>query len=314
MKAAIRINSLTLTGAGPQSLSVMEKHGKRQDKISKDRQVREVEPLVYGTLDLTAAYQKHVEGARISKGLKRPVLHALVQFPTELKITPELEQKMLDHAVRFIQRAHGGDAVFAARLDRDEEGQHTVDVFFAPKYVKRTKTGKEALWISTTKHGKELARKHEAEIRRRNEDGKFSTSPRSVGMALQSELIEYLTGLNLKIEPKNEKADPRPDRDEPEIYKMKRDLKDQKAAADRREKDLEQRQAELDQREEKLNRTQSLIQGAVKKLSAMMKVMTDKLGINFAGTFVEDLASIEKTVETRIEDLEVKRDDRPSPF
>jgi|GEM_PF-6334148 len=57
----------------------------------------------------------------------------------------------------FINFQHGHEAVFHARLDRDEAGQHVVDVFYAPRYVKSTKRKTEE-WVSLTKFGKELAR------------------------------------------------------------------------------------------------------------------------------------------------------------
>ena len=114
MSAAIRTSSLTLAGAGDKSLSSMEKHGKRQDHTSQARKVRDLEPLVYGSLDLREAFDKHVEGCKMSKALKRPVLHSLVQFPKSIAVTSHNQQKMLDLAVKFINDTHGGDAVFAA--------------------------------------------------------------------------------------------------------------------------------------------------------------------------------------------------------
>ena len=63
---------------------------------------------------------------------------------------------MLANAVQFVNLNHGGNAVFHARLDRDEVGRHGVDVFFAPRYVKPTKRRNDE-WISLTKFGKALA-------------------------------------------------------------------------------------------------------------------------------------------------------------
>lgn len=75
----------------------------------------------------------------MNAGLKRPAMHAIIQFPPQIRISEANERKMLQLAVQFINKTHGGDAVFAARLDRDEDGRHTVDVFYSPKYVKETK-------------------------------------------------------------------------------------------------------------------------------------------------------------------------------
>lgn len=237
MKAMIRVNSLSLTGSGNKTLSAMERHGKRLDASAQKRRVRDVEPLVYGSLDLTEAYAAHVGDARMNAGLKRPAMHAIIKFPDEITITDKSEQKMLDLAVDFINRTHGGDAVFAARLDRDEAGQHVVDVFYAPKYEKATKDrkGNEVLqtWVSTSRHGKALCEKHRAEIMRRNDKKKFSTTPRSVGIALQAELHEYLTSRDFKLVPRQPKNSPLPDRLETEAYKAKRDLEDARAEIDR---------------------------------------------------------------------------------
>lgn len=225
MKASIRAASLTLSGSGDKCLGTMEKHGKRQDKTSQDRRIRDVEPLVYGSLDLRDAFDKHVAGAKMNKGLKRPAMHALVQFPKELRITDKNQQLMLDLAVQFINETHGGDAVFAARLDRDEEGQHTVDVFYAPKYEKQTKSRGAEIWVSNSKHGKELCQKHRDEIVTRHRDGKFTTGPRQVGIALQAELYQFLQKRGLKLEARKAKEHSRPDRVSPEQYKFEQERK-----------------------------------------------------------------------------------------
>jgi len=196
----------------------MEKHGLREDKTSQARRLRDAEPLVYGGLNLRNLFDEHTEGCRRNKGLKRPAMHAIVQFPKELQITPETEQKMLSTAVDFIDSTHGGSAVFAARLDRDEQGRHTVDVFYSPKYTKTTKSKGDEMWISTSKHGKELCQKHRDEIERRH-SGKFSTGPRQVGIAMQAELHDYLSKKGLKLEQRTEKKNSAPDRLEPEAFK-----------------------------------------------------------------------------------------------
>ncbi len=241
MKAMIRVNSLTLGGSGNKTLFAMEEHGKRRDKSSKRRRVRDVEALVYNTLDLRNAYDNHMDGVRINSGTKRPVLHAIIKFPNDLKVNAQNEKAMLSTAVSFINSTHGGSAVFAARLDRDEEGQHVVDVFYAPKYEKVTKNRKgeevRTWWMSTTKHGKDLCEKHCKEIESRNDERKFTTGPRQVGIALQSELYDYLGSKGLTLTMKSPKNDPRPDRQETEAYKATKDAEEQatlmRAEADR---------------------------------------------------------------------------------
>ena len=106
---------------------------------------------------LMDAYAAHVEGANRSKGAKELFQHAFLQFPTDLEITPETEIEMLAQGVAFINKTYGGNAVFHARLDRDEAGRHGVDVFFAPRYEKTTAKGVDE-WISLSKFSKELAR------------------------------------------------------------------------------------------------------------------------------------------------------------
>ncbi|MGD1885037.1 MAG: hypothetical protein ACFB11_22510 [Paracoccaceae bacterium] len=92
----------------------------------------------------------------MNKGAKKSCLHAIVQFPTDMEINDQTEREMLAQAVAFVNKLHGGNAVFHARLDRDETGRHTVDVFYAPRYEKVTKRG-STTWTSLTKFGKALA-------------------------------------------------------------------------------------------------------------------------------------------------------------
>lgn len=224
MGASIRAASLTLGGAGQKTLAAMQLHGMRNDGTSRKRRVRDQEPLVYGSLDLQTAFKSHIEGCRMNSSLKRPVMHALVQFPTSIPINEKNEMVMLNLAVKFINQHHGGDAVFAARLDRDEDGRHTVDVFYCPKYLKKTKQHGEELWISNSKHGKELCERHRAEIERRH-GGKFLTGPRQVGIALQAEFYNFLRSKNLELKDRVEKENSRPDRLEPEDYKIKAEMK-----------------------------------------------------------------------------------------
>lgn len=167
----------------------------------------------------------------MNKGLKRPVMHALVQFPTELLVNESNEKRMLAYAIQFVNETHGDNAVFSARLDRDESGRHTVDVFYSPKYQKITKSRGEETWVSTTKHGKELCEKHRDEIERRHE-GRFLKGPRQVGIAMQSEFRAFLLRKNLNLDAKIEKNHGLMDRVEPEVYKMQKQLKAQKIRND----------------------------------------------------------------------------------
>lgn len=231
LKGAVRVNALTLGGSGTKSLPGMEDHGKRQDAISQHRAVSRRRPLVYRTLDLRAAYEHHVDGAKMNAAATKPVLHMIVQYPDmsgpgapapfrEAKNARARQQLMLDQAVRFANESHGGNAVFAGRVDRDEKGQWTVDLFLAPRYEKITKTGKSSgEWVSTTKFGKELAEKHQDYIRSRHTDAKGKlTGPRHVGIALQAEFREFFERENGVALVFTEKDHHEPDRLEPEAF------------------------------------------------------------------------------------------------
>ncbi|WP_234853630.1 hypothetical protein [Paracoccus everestensis] len=254
MKAAVRCNSLTLGGAGANTLERQEKHGKRLDGTSKQRRVRNAAPIVYRSLDLRAEYDQHMEGVKQNAGCKRPVLHFIIKFPAELLedgapgpygIQPDRDARkklMGRQAVDFVNRTHGGSAVFAARVDRDEAGEAIVDVFAAPRYTKATKR-KEAVWASPTKFGKELALKHQEEIWRRHPKATgHLTGPRHVGIALQAEFAAYFEEVNgIALTPRTLKNSPRPDRLETEAFKAVANARD--AVAQDRHGFQEQKQA-----------------------------------------------------------------------
>lgn len=186
--------SFRANALGSSQMSAAQTHEARLDQVAKLRVKRDTPPLIYSPyspgergegaralhpggddavdkilamiaakdaerhLSLTAAYDAHVAGTRRNKGASKLCLHAFVQFPTDLEITPANERLMLAQAVDFVNRHHGGRAVFHARLDRDETGQHGVDVFYAPRHEKVTRRGKlREEWVSLTKFGKELA-------------------------------------------------------------------------------------------------------------------------------------------------------------
>lgn len=197
-----------------------ERHGKRLDVMGQARRVRDVPPLVYGSLDLEAARAAHMDG--VQQQGKTEALHMLVQWPTDIPMNERKGQMMLDHAVAFANRYHGGDAVFAARLDRDEQGQHTVDVFVMPRHDFTYKDGRTQKRASVSKHSKEHAK------------ARFGKDdPRSQGRALQAAWHEYLrdeVGLGEWVKPPTPKQSRTKDRLEPEELALKREK--QKAEAD----------------------------------------------------------------------------------
>lgn len=194
-------------------LANMEKHGKREDASGQRRQVRDDAPLVFDTLDLAEARKAHMEGVKQSG--RSACIHALVQFPTGLLdgASERDQQAMLNHAVGFLNGFHGGDAVFAARLDRDEKGRHTVDAFLLPRYEFRYKDGRTARKASVSKFSKAEAK------RRFDKDDR-----RSQGSALQDAFYEHLRdkmGLEGVLPPERKKATTQ-DRLEPEELALKK--------------------------------------------------------------------------------------------
>ena len=233
MKAAVRCESLDMAG-----LARAEKHGRREDWIGQQRKIKDRKPLVAGGLNLVERYEKHTEGARQNKGAKKPVLHFIVRFPPEV-LTDEgpspfsvldregRERLMVKQAVKFIQDTHGGQAVFAARLDRDEAGETVVDVFACPKYLKESKSARRepTLWTSATRFGEELARTHQDHIRARMKDAKTAkpiTSPRAVGIALQESFGQFFERENgVKLDPRKLKDSRAKDRIEVEEWRLR---------------------------------------------------------------------------------------------
>lgn len=238
-KAAVRCKALDMS-----DLAAAESHGKREDRSSQLRHVRDADPLTFGTLDLRPQFDAHMNGVKQNAAAKRPVLHFLIRFPPELldegfavgKFTGSKlnrQQQMLDQAVVFVNKSHGGDAVFAARLDRNEAGESIVDVFASPRYEKRTKrTAADRpgdTWASATKFGRELAEKHQSEIRHRHPEAKgLLTGPRAVGIALQSEFAVFFREINgVPLTAKKQKKTAEPDRLEIEAYKEIQRARDQ---------------------------------------------------------------------------------------
>lgn len=246
MKVSVRCNALTLD-----KLRAQENHGKRLDRSSQRRRIRESAPVVGGGLDLEDRLAAHTDGTKQNKAARNVALHFIIKYPPEVlgddAPTPfqglnkrQRQRVMASQAARFIQETHGGQAVFAVRVDTDEAGEWVVDVFACPKYEKATKKG-AAVWTSLTKFGKDLARKHQDEIRRRSpqhEGPEAITSPRAIGMSLQSEFADYFERVNgVRPTAKVEKDRPAPDRLEVEVWRL------QQIQADAIEAEAEARKA-----------------------------------------------------------------------
>lgn len=155
-----------------------EKHGKRLDATGKSRAVNDAPPVTSTGLDVKALFEAHIAGAFVPKAHSK-AMHVLIQFPKEL-VNGDDASNMLHHARAFIRRVFGDDAIFADRVDRDEKSRHVVDVFVAPKYVKKTKHQTKVA-VSMTHHLKALAVKYGQ-----------PTGPHGCARALQDALFEYL--------------------------------------------------------------------------------------------------------------------------
>lgn len=232
MKAAVRCNSLNI-----KKLIQQELHGKRLDQSGQRRRINETPPLIMGGdddgLNLCDRLSDHIGGAKQNaaalKERANVALHFIIKYPREVLDddgpTPfailsreQRKARMMNQAIAFINESHGGNAVFAARLDRDEKGETVVDVFAAPRYAKETKKGSDD-WVSLTKFGKALAVKHQEEVARRSPEqvktakGKPITSPRAIGMSLQSEFAAFFERENgVALSARSLKENPRPDR------------------------------------------------------------------------------------------------------
>lgn len=192
----------------------MEKHGKREDVSGKQRSIREDGPLVFGGLDLKTLRRFHMQG--VAQQGQTAALHVLCQFPTDLMpFGVDGQFDMLLHAKKFVNEFHGGNAVFAARLDCDEAGRHTVDVFAMPVYERTYKDGRTALRASISKFTKAEAKK------RFGRDDK-----RAQGSALQDAWFEYLRDeVGLDVQRPDRKKTTVKDRLEPEVYGLQQDRK-----------------------------------------------------------------------------------------
>ena len=330
-KGSVRCAAINVAG-----LIAQERHGKRLDRSSQRRKVRDAMPGVYNSLDLCDAYERHMEGVKQNAGATKPILHFLVRFPPELlgegapegwaSLTPiKRQERMLRQAVEFINETHGGRAVFAARIDRDEEGETICDVFAAPVYEKRTKRTKPGepgeMWASATKYGRGLAEQHQDVIRRRHPEAKPGklTGPRQVGIALQSEFAAFFERDNgMPLSPKKEKAERRSDRVEVEAWReieAARAVLAADAAMIERRKDVQtrwdaRRGARIERDAASLRRERKQVATMGGRLSAMLDQMERGLRavLGFGPRIRRVLSDAEATAEERAEARQARAD------
>jgi len=170
---AIRVDQLTMAG-----LTRAEKHGKRLDGTGKARAINDEAPVTTTGLELNALYLAHVKGAFIPVA-KSKAMHVIVQFPADLVDGSDASQ-LLHHARKFVERVFGADAIFADRVDRDEKSQRVVDLFVAPRYLKKT-ARQEKVAVSMTRHLKDLSKRYG-----------HPPIPHGTGRALQDAWFEYM--------------------------------------------------------------------------------------------------------------------------
>ncbi|MGD7566308.1 hypothetical protein ACQCQA_25365 [Ralstonia pseudosolanacearum] len=234
-------------------LGAMERHGKREDVMGKARRVSEVPPLVYGSLDLVRARDEWMEG--VQQQGKTEAIHMLVQFPTFISVkNPRRQESFLKLAVKFANKYHGGDAVFAARIDRDEQGQHTVDVFLMPRHDFTYKDGRTVKRAAVSKFSKA-----QAKVRFGKED------PRSQGSALQDAWYEFLRddlSYGEQVLPPQRKKTRTKDRLEPEEYALKQESARLSAEAQQRLQDISMRERELAKREAEIEKAAVVLETA----------------------------------------------------
>lgn len=232
---AIRTRTLDST-----DLAAMERHGRREDASGQARRVSNDNPLVFAGLDIVQQREKHVEG-RKQQGRTKAV-HALVQFPKDLIPNTALAQRaMLRFAVNFINEYYGGNAVFAARLDRDERGTHKVDVFFLPR------------WDFQYKDGRRQKRCGLGQFTKKAALNRFGTdNRRAQGSALQDAWYEYIRDKMQVpgVMPPERKKTTTKDRVEPEVFAL---TQEHANLAVLRKKIEERERALLDQRRQVQN-------------------------------------------------------------
>lgn len=168
------------------------------------------------------------------------------------------QERMLALAVEFANAYHGGDAVFAARLDRDEKGKHTVDVFLMPRYDFQYKDGRTQKRASVSKFSKEQARARSASLLDPGEK-LDPEGPVMQGRAMQAAWFEHLREAGVRwVEPPKRKAVRSADRLEPEAHGLAQD----RARLDAQRADLAARLADVEAREEAILKAARIIETA----------------------------------------------------
>lgn len=281
-------------------LQLAEVHARRLSPEAQKRQIRTEAPVTWlpdgidaDPLALEDRYRHHVDGAFIPKGDGR-ALHMLVKFPSDVPVaTREDADAALALAVDFARSIFGDEAVFAARMDRDETSFTNADLFIAPRYVKKTKhTEKVAISLS-----RDLKRMAE----RRGGLPNDHTVLAAQGSALQDEFASFLRVRGyqaLRGQPKQAKG---PDWFSPEAYGVATDREIVEAgreAVQIEREDLAQREAHFEESSRQQKATISeMAEGAAAKIVEADLMLADAAR---ARTESEELLSDAIVEEARV--------------
>lgn len=298
----------------PRILRLSEKHGKRLDKSSIKRAINlGIPPVKWlpdgvagDALDLVEQYERHLTLPEIDPKTKKPkrvfvpkaastVLHMLVKLPESVPVETRADaEAALALVVDFAQETFGGNAVFAARMDRDEKSLNNADVFMAPRYAKELVGGdKES--VSLSKHLKMNAVKHNYDVTGRD-------SLANQGKALQDEFARWLREKGFEAVRGNPKETKGDDWVEPEIAGARID-RDEAEKARQEARESEERAAKALRAVEARENAVSAREAAVRERETAMKdVEARELAVGERETAMKDVEKRERAVKTR-EDL-----------
>lgn len=205
------------------TLQAMSDHAKRQDKTSKlrvrpdadSRQNIAWSKWSKDPFDYVGQFKemKKQTGAVEWNGAA-PVTHALIVISSEWlaevgdihdRANPRI-RKMCIEAAKWAEATFGKGSVLAGRLDLDEVGSGVVDLMLVPTAI--NKKGKKYLSISP----------HLEELRKAN------NKPTTFAFMQDSWAAWCQERLDPRIQRGNTKTSRSPDRDSPEVFKMKREL------------------------------------------------------------------------------------------
>lgn len=238
-----------------------ETHGRRLDATAKARRVRDAPSLAWSPsagdpLALVDRLEEHVAGAFIPKGGKTRAMHMIVKMPDSLPTeTEEQARAAMGLAIAFAQDVFGGEAVFSARIDRDERSTGNVDLFLAPVYMKTTKRQSKRA-VSMTHHLKLLAEKRGRTATANSARGSMIAQ----GQALQDELTAWLRARGIAAERGQAKTTDGRDTVLPEVLGARHDREAAEKARQEAQEALEAVQARsvaLDQREAALRASEA---------------------------------------------------------